>query len=57
MTIRNAEPEGSTRRLNVLVVTAGKTEDRETRHLLTAGQEVTVEVGAGQFLMADEKED
>lgn len=57
MTMRNAEPEGSTKRLSVLVVTVGDTTEQEKRHSLAPGEEVTVEVNAGQFVMADEKED
>lgn len=56
MTIRNVEPAGSPKHLVVLVVTAGAVADQERRHTLAAGQEVTVEVNAGQFVMADEKE-
>ncbi|MCY4753257.1 hypothetical protein [Pelomonas aquatica] len=57
MTIRNNEPQGSPKRLAVLVVTAGAVTDQERRHTLAPGQEVAVEVNAGQFVMADEKED
>lgn len=56
-TIRNAEPAGSDKRLTVEVVSVGDpTEIKQRRHVLQAGEEVTVEVSAGQFVMMDDKE-
>lgn len=55
--IRNAEPEGSNKCLAVEVVTAGGAAGpEEQRHLLSAGQEATVELVPGRFLMIDDKE-
>ncbi|WP_154694089.1 hypothetical protein [Pseudaquabacterium pictum] len=54
MTIRHAD-EGSAATLKVTVVTVGNPEASEQVIQLTGGQEATVHVHKGQFVMVDEK--
>ena len=57
VTIRNDEAEGSTAAVKVTVVTVGSGTDVQDRHeLLSPGQQATVAVGPGQFVMVDDKE-
>lgn len=55
-TIRNDAPEGSTQHLKVTVVTVGQTDVQDRHELLAPGQEITVVVNPGQFVMLDDKE-
>jgi len=55
-TIRNDEPQSSTKRLKVLVVTPGQADVQEQIKLLNPGESITVEVGSSRFAMLDEKE-
>ncbi|GCL64315.1 hypothetical protein AQPW35_33960 [Rubrivivax pictus] len=54
VTIRHAD-EGSAATLKVTVVTVGNPEASEQVIQLTGGQEATVHVHKGQFVMVDEK--
>lgn len=55
VTIRHDEPEGSAE-LQVTVVTVGELGASDQQMLLAAGEEATVEVRPGQFVMVDDKE-
>ena len=58
VTIKHDEPEGSSpgTTLKVTVVTVGAAQADEHQVLLAAGEQATVDVGPGQFVMVDDKE-
>lgn len=58
VTIRHDEPEGSAELqvTVVTVVTVGELGASDQQMLLAAGEEATVEVRPGQFVMVDDKE-
>lgn len=60
VTIKHDEPEGpspgTTLKVKVTVVTVGAAQADEHQVLLAAGEQATVDVGPGQFVMVDDKE-
>lgn len=58
VTIKHDGPEGPApgTTLKVTVVTVGAAQADEHQVLLAAGEQATVDVGPGQFVMVDDKE-
>jgi hypothetical protein len=52
----NEEPAGSAGVLTVTVVTVGRMDAEEVKHLLGPQEGVMVDVDAGQFVMVDEQD-